>query len=92
MEANATLQALLTPQKPTRLSQTSMDNPRLSHLPIHAGPKATVSTKTYVNMLATNLVAALHITGQGVTKASSLSERPTSDGSRMVNFGHEQEI
>jgi glucosamine--fructose-6-phosphate aminotransferase (isomerizing) len=69
MEANATLQALLTPQKPTRLPQTSMDNPRLSHLPIHAGPKATVSTKTYVNMLATNLVAALHITGQDVTTA-----------------------
>jgi hypothetical protein len=33
MEANATLQALLTPQKPTRLPQTSMDNTKLSQLP-----------------------------------------------------------
>ena len=30
---------------------------------IHAGAETTVSTKTYVNMLAANLLAALHLTG-----------------------------
>jgi glucosamine--fructose-6-phosphate aminotransferase (isomerizing) len=29
-------------------------------LPIHAGPEATVSTKTYINMLAVNLLAAIN--------------------------------
>jgi glucosamine--fructose-6-phosphate aminotransferase (isomerizing) len=31
-------------------------------LPIHAGPEATVSTKTYINMLAVNLLAAIQLT------------------------------
>lgn len=32
-------------------------------LPIHAGEEATVSTKTYINMLATNLLAAIQLSG-----------------------------
>ncbi|MGE5248906.1 MAG: SIS domain-containing protein, partial [Bacteroidota bacterium] len=32
-------------------------------VPIHAGPEATVSTKTYVNMLAANLLAASDLMG-----------------------------
>lgn len=32
-------------------------------LPIHAGPEATVSTRTYINMLATNLLAAIVLSG-----------------------------
>jgi glucosamine--fructose-6-phosphate aminotransferase (isomerizing) len=35
-------------------------------VPIHAGPEATVSTKTYVNMLAINLLAAIHLGGGDV--------------------------
>lgn len=33
-------------------------------LPIHAGQESTVSTKTFVNTLAINLLASLHLTGQ----------------------------
>ena len=40
-------------------------------LPIHAGPEATVSTKTYINTLATNLLAALHLTEQDVDTSKS---------------------
>lgn len=32
-------------------------------IPIHAGQEATVSTKTYTNMLAVNLLAAIQLTG-----------------------------
>jgi len=32
-------------------------------LPIHAGTETTVSTKTYTNMLATNLLVSLNLTG-----------------------------
>jgi glutamine---fructose-6-phosphate transaminase (isomerizing) len=43
-------------------------------VPIHAGPEATVSTRTYVNMLATNLLVALTLTGadlgEGLQKLS----------------------
>ena len=35
-------------------------------LPIHAGEEATVSTKTYVNMLVVNLLAAIQLTGGDV--------------------------
>jgi glutamine---fructose-6-phosphate transaminase (isomerizing) len=35
-------------------------------LPIHAGPESTVSTKTYINTLAVNLLAARQATGQGI--------------------------
>lgn len=35
-------------------------------LPIHAGPESTVSTKTYVNTLATNLLAALYLRGKDI--------------------------
>jgi len=35
-------------------------------LSIHAGPESTVSTKTYVNTLAINLLVAIHLTGQDV--------------------------
>jgi glutamine---fructose-6-phosphate transaminase (isomerizing) len=35
-------------------------------LPIHAGPEATVSTKTYINTLAVNLLAARRIAGQEI--------------------------
>lgn len=35
-------------------------------LPIHAGPEATVSTRTYLNMLATNLLAAIVLVGDDV--------------------------
>ena len=38
-------------------------------LPIHAGEEATVSTKTYVNMLAVNLLAALQLTGNNIDSA-----------------------
>lgn len=38
-------------------------------LPIHAGEEVTVSTKTYVNMLAVNLLAALGLTGGEVGSA-----------------------
>jgi len=35
-------------------------------VPIHAGAEATVSTKTYVNMLAVNLLAAIELIGEDV--------------------------
>jgi glutamine---fructose-6-phosphate transaminase (isomerizing) len=35
-------------------------------LPIHAGPESTVSTKTYINTLAVNLLAARQVTGQEI--------------------------
>ena len=35
-------------------------------LPIHAGPETTVSTKTYTNTLAVNLLAAQYLTGNDV--------------------------
>jgi glucosamine--fructose-6-phosphate aminotransferase (isomerizing) len=35
-------------------------------LPIHAGPESTVSTKTYVNTLAVNLLAAQQLAGREV--------------------------
>jgi glucosamine--fructose-6-phosphate aminotransferase (isomerizing) len=38
-------------------------------LEIHAGPEATVSTKTYINMLAANLLAAVQLTGGDVDVA-----------------------
>ena len=38
-------------------------------LPIHAGEEATVSTKTYVNMLAVNLLAAIQLSGGDVDSA-----------------------
>jgi glucosamine--fructose-6-phosphate aminotransferase (isomerizing) len=34
-------------------------------VPIHAGEEATVSTKTYINMLAVNLLAAIQLSGGG---------------------------
>ncbi len=39
--------------------------------PIHAGEEATVSTKTYTNMLAVNLLAAIQLTGGDVDAAIS---------------------
>jgi len=38
-------------------------------LPVHAGEEATVSTKTYINMLATNLLAAIHLSGEDIESA-----------------------
>jgi glucosamine--fructose-6-phosphate aminotransferase (isomerizing) len=35
-------------------------------LPIHAGPESTVSTKTYINTLSVNLLAARQIAGQEI--------------------------
>ena len=35
-------------------------------LPIHAGPETTVSTKTYTNTLAVNLLAANYLTGSDI--------------------------
>ncbi len=40
-------------------------------LPIHAGPEATVSTKTYINTLAVNLLAAQQIASQDVETLKS---------------------
>ena len=40
-------------------------------LPIHAGEEATVSTKTYLNMLAINLMAAEFLMGGDLTALSS---------------------
>ena len=40
-------------------------------VPIHAGEEATVSTKTYGNMLAVNLLAATQLTGGALDRASS---------------------
>jgi glucosamine--fructose-6-phosphate aminotransferase (isomerizing) len=40
-------------------------------LPIHAGGEATVSTKTYVNMLAVNLLAAIQLSGGSLEGAYS---------------------
>ena len=38
-------------------------------VPIHAGEEATVSTKTYVNMLAVNLLAAIQLRGGNLDSA-----------------------
>jgi glucosamine--fructose-6-phosphate aminotransferase (isomerizing) len=38
-------------------------------LPIHAGPEATVSTRTYLNMLAVNLLIAISLTGGDTASA-----------------------
>ena len=38
-------------------------------VPIHAGEEATVSTKTYTNMLAVNLLAAIQLSGGNVEAA-----------------------
>jgi len=38
-------------------------------IPIHAGQEATVSTKTYTNMLAANLLAAVQLSGGDVENA-----------------------
>jgi glucosamine--fructose-6-phosphate aminotransferase (isomerizing) len=40
-------------------------------IPIHAGEEATVSTKTYVNMLAVNLLAAVQLSGGALDRAYS---------------------
>jgi glutamine---fructose-6-phosphate transaminase (isomerizing) len=40
-------------------------------VPIHAGEEATVSTKTYMNMLAVNLLAAIQLTGRALDRADS---------------------
>ncbi len=40
-------------------------------LPIHAGPESTVSTKTYVNTLAVNLLAAQQLAGREVEPLKS---------------------
>jgi glucosamine--fructose-6-phosphate aminotransferase (isomerizing) len=40
-------------------------------VPIHAGEEATVSTKTYVNMLAVNLLAAIQLSGGALDRAYS---------------------
>jgi glucosamine--fructose-6-phosphate aminotransferase (isomerizing) len=40
-------------------------------LPIHAGAETTVSTKTYVNMLAINLLVPLYLTGQTPDKVKT---------------------
>lgn len=38
-------------------------------VPIYAGPEATVSTKTYVNMLAVNMLAAIQLCGGNLSSA-----------------------
>jgi glucosamine--fructose-6-phosphate aminotransferase (isomerizing) len=38
-------------------------------LPIHAGPEATVSTKTYINMLAVNLLAVIQLIKEDLDSA-----------------------
>ena len=38
-------------------------------MPIHAGEESTVSTKTYVNRLAVNLLAAIQLSGGDVSSA-----------------------
>lgn len=38
-------------------------------IPIHAGEEATVSTKTYTNMLAVNLLAAIQLSGGSIDEA-----------------------
>lgn len=40
-------------------------------VPVRAGEEATVSTKTYVNMLAVNLLAAIQLTGGALDRAYS---------------------
>lgn len=40
-------------------------------IPIHAGEEATVSTKTYINMLAINLLAAVQLSGSALDRAYS---------------------
>lgn len=40
-------------------------------LPIHAGPESTVSTKTYVNTLAADLLAAQQLVGQDIEPLKS---------------------
>src|SRR6266487_1627838 len=47
--------------------------------PIHAGEEATVSTKTYTNMLAVNLVAAIQLT-RGDVDAAIREMRLSADG------------
>jgi glucosamine--fructose-6-phosphate aminotransferase (isomerizing) len=47
-------------------------------LPIHAGVEDTVSTKTYVNMMAVNLLAAIQLAG-GDLEAAASEMRATAD-------------
>ena len=53
------------------LASVNDENSPVAHaadicLPIHAGTESTVSTKTYVSTLATNLLAAIQLIGQDV--------------------------
>jgi len=62
--------------------------------PIHAGEESTVSTKTYTNMLAVNLLAAIQLTG-GDVDAAILEMRATADAmeSYLANWeAHAQEL
>ena len=63
-------------------------------IPIHAGEEATVSTKTYTNMLATNLLAAIQLSG-GDMDAAIRDMHATADAmeSYLANWEtHVQEL
>jgi glucosamine--fructose-6-phosphate aminotransferase (isomerizing) len=51
--------------------------------PIHAGDEATVSTKTYINMMAINLLAAEYFTGGNI---DSLKVEMLSAADKMGNY------
>lgn len=51
-------------------------------VPIHAGVEATVSTKTYINMLAVNLLAAIQLRGGDVDSAV-VEMRATADAMEL---------
>lgn len=71
------LQEHIQPQPPARLLTIVNDvsSPLGKRadicIPIYAGEEATVSTKTYVNMLAVSLLAAIQLTGGALERALS---------------------
>lgn len=63
-------------------------------LPIHAGPETMVSTKTYVNTLGTNLLAALQLNGRniGPLKQAMLTAADQIEGYLTDWQAHVQEL
>ena len=63
-------------------------------LPIHAGEEATVSTKTYTNMLAVNLLAAIQLRGGDVSLAiQEMHDAADAMESYLANWeAHVQEL
>ena len=60
-------------------------------IPIHAGEEATVSTKTYVNMLAVNLLAAIQLSG-GDMELAIQEMRSAADAMETYLAGWEMHI